>query len=153
MMYASFYNGTRPGLAGIYNTEVRNWTKSRHSHGELVFSDGMSASSSFQDRGVRFKKINYEGDDKWDLVPLPWVSKKDEAVARQWFVEHEGQPYDNRGNVGFVIGWVKNSEGCWFCTEAMAEALGFSDAWRYYPGILYSVLLDISRKYQSYQTS
>ena len=50
---AAFYQGTRPGLPGLYNRLVRWLDRGEFSHCELVFGDGMSASASFMDHGVR----------------------------------------------------------------------------------------------------
>ena len=52
-MKAAFYKGTRPGLQGIYSRAVRAIDRGPYSHCELVFSDGLSASASYIDGGVR----------------------------------------------------------------------------------------------------
>lgn len=130
------YHGTRPGVAGIYNRLVRWWDHSAYSHCELVFSDGMAGSSSFEDGGVRLKKIDFDTKN-WDFIPLPAHL---EAKARAWFEAHRGQKYDLLGNVHFVFAIVQHDKRRWFCSEAVAEALGYSESWRFKPGDLYSVL-------------
>ncbi|MBY0556561.1 MAG: hypothetical protein K2P77_05090, partial [Burkholderiaceae bacterium] len=115
---------------------VRRWTRSAYSHCELVFSDGWAASSSFIDDGVRFKQIQFD-PEHWDFIELPAAL---EHTARAWFEEHEGDRYDLWGNVRFIVSPVHDSRQAWFCSEAVAVALGIPDAWRFDPGALYSVL-------------
>lgn len=140
MFQIAFYKGTHSGVPGIYNRGVRWWTQSKYSHCELIFSDGMSASSSYMDGGVRFKRIDYDPAN-WDIITLP---SHLEAKAREWFVAHDGNPYDLWGNVHFVLSPVKHKSSAWFCSEAAAAALGFADAWRYDPALMYSVALSLS---------
>lgn len=135
-MKAAFYKGTRPGLAGIYNRLVRWWTISPYSHCELVFSTGLSASSSFMDHGVRSKQIDFEPAN-WDFVDLP---AELEHAAFTWFLNHQGQPYDLLGNLHFMLGPVSDEKDAWFCSESIAAALGLKEPWRYDPGVLFSVL-------------
>jgi hypothetical protein len=135
-MKIAFYKGTRPGLAAIYSIGVRKWTQSKYSHCELIFNDGVAASSSFSDGGVRFKEIEFD-PEHWDIFDLPDAL---EANARKWFKDHEGDKYDVLGNVRFVIGFVRSHERKWFCSEAMGAALGIQDPWRYSPGDLYIAL-------------
>lgn len=135
-MQAAFYKGTRPGIAGIYNRLVRWWTKSPYSHVELVLSSGRAWSASFDDGGVRFKKIDFDSA-KWDLVELPGHL---EQSAEAWFDAHIGAGYDLLGNLQFVLSPVPHSEQRWFCSEAVAAALGLPDPWRFAPGTLASAL-------------
>lgn len=132
----AMYKGTRPGLAGIYNRLVRWWTRSPYSHCELVFSDGISASSSIEDSGVRFKWIEFE-PDHWDFIALPAHL---EEAAYAWFNEHRGKPYDLRGNIQFIAARVREGRRGWFCSEAVAASLGMSEPWRYDPATLASAL-------------
>lgn len=140
-MKIAFYKGTRPGLSGLYNRAVRWWTRSPYSHSELVFGDGVAASSSFADGGVRFKQIEFD-PERWDFVEI----KGDEAAARQWYVERLGAGYDVLGNVGFVLGFVADSWDKYSCAESIAAALGYAEAWRYSPAILHSVTTSVSIK-------
>ncbi len=82
-MQAAFYKATRPGLQGIYSRAVRWIDRGPYSHAELVFSDGLSASASWMDGGVRFKRIDYD-PERWDFVTLP---DSLEPQARAWFAE------------------------------------------------------------------
>lgn len=142
MVKVAFYKGIRPGIAGIYSHGVRFMTKSIYSHCEIIFSDGMSASSSFSDGGVRFKEIEYE-PDRWDIIDMPGI---DEAFAREWFVQHEGIKYDVIGNLHFVFAPIGNCTNGWFCSEAVAASLGITSPWRFDPGTLYPVVLALSEQ-------
>lgn len=133
---AAFYKGTRPGLPGVYNHLVRKWERGPYSHCELIFSDGMSASASFEDKGVRFKAIDYTPEN-WDFIDLP---PHLEGPARAWFEDHDGWSYDIRGNFHHVIGFIPASTKKKFCSSACAEALGMPTAWRFGPNALYAAL-------------
>ncbi len=135
-MYAAFYKSTKNGLPGIYNRAVRWWERGKYSHVELVFSDGISGSSSYMDGGVRLKPIEYSAD-RWDFIELPNYL---EANARKWFETHQGEPYDLLGNIRFVFDALPDSKTAWFCSEAFAESIGLQDSWRYGPNLLASVL-------------
>lgn len=139
---AAFYKGTHAGVPGIYNRLVRWWTRSPYSHVELVFFDGgpgavsQTASSSYMDGGVRFKWIEFD-PDRWDFVDLPGQLAE---PARAWFDAHEGDRYDLLGNVHFIVSAVGDDKRKWFCSEAVAAALGMPDPARFDPGTLYAAL-------------
>lgn len=133
---AAFYRGTRPGIAGIYNRIVRWWTRSEFSHVELVLSTGRAWSASFADGGVRNKLIDFDSAN-WLVIDLPLEL---EQAAEAWFRAHRGAKYDLLGNLQFVLSPIPHSQGRWFCSEAVAAALGIPDPWRYSPGTLASAL-------------
>lgn len=135
-MKIAFYKGTRKGLQGIYSRLARWVDSGPYSHCELVFNDGLSASASFIDGGVRFKHIDYK-EDNWDVVELQGF---DEDKARQWFEDHKGEKYDLLGNLRFIFFFVKPSNNKWFCSEAIAEALIISESWRLGPNGLYALM-------------
>ena len=135
-MKVAFYKGTRSGMAGVYNRLVRWWCKGKYSHVEAVFSDGMSASASFMDGGVRFKQIDYDPAN-WDFVVIP---NKYEARIREWFTKHDKAKYDVLGNVHFVIPVISDDKEKWSCAESFAEAFGFLESWRFQPNNLASIL-------------
>lgn len=136
---AAFYKATRRGLQGIYSRAVRAIDRGPYSHCELVFSDGLSASASYIDGGVRFKDIDYN-PAHWDFMALP---DELEDYARDWFEFNMGLPYDLAGNVRFVLPWVRDSEKGWFCSEAMAAALRLKEPWRFGPNGLAALLRSI----------
>lgn len=139
VMKIAFYKGTRPFPQSLFNQAVRWWTGGAYSHCEIVFSDGMSASSSFLDGGVRFKKIDYD-DDHWDFIDF----KQDESSARKWFYLHENQKYDVLNLLGFIWRRKDGSKKKFTCSEACATALGFEEPWRYDPNSLYSMIKSIN---------
>jgi hypothetical protein len=136
MLCAAFYKGTHAGLPGIYNRLVRWWTRSQYSHVELVFDDIASASASYMDGGVRFKAIEFD-PALWDFVGLP---EELEAGAWRWFNAHLGDAYDLLGNLHFVVSAVGNDKRKWFCSEAVAAALGMPNPERFDPGTLHAAL-------------
>lgn len=141
----AFYKGTHPGLPGVYNRLVRWWTRSPYSHAELVFASGHAASSSAMDGGVRFKVIDFE-PERWDFVDVPAGLAR---AAWQWFEAHEGQAYDLLGNLHFVISAVGDDKRKWFCSEAVAAALGMPDPERFDPGTLHAALSFINQPAQA----
>jgi hypothetical protein len=146
---AYFYKGTRSGVAGIYNRAVRARFRGQYSHVELSFSDGWSASASFEDGGTRFKMIDYSPDN-WDYVDLPaeW-----EPYARGWFLyEATGNKgYDILGNIYQAIGFISHDSARRFCSEAVAAALQIQQAERFEPNQLYIVLKRLVAVYNEAQ--
>jgi hypothetical protein len=112
MMQAAFYKGK--GLP--YNYLVRWFEGGPYSHVELRFSDGLSGSSSWMDKGVRLKNIGYSSD-YWDFVALP---EFDEAYAEKWFEDHKGAKYDLWGQLKFIFGFVKAATTRYWCSESDA---------------------------------
>lgn len=137
----AFYQGTRPGVAGLYSRLGRWLDHGPYSHCELVFSDGMSASASYMDGGVRIKYIGYTSVNCWDFVDLPAQFETD---ARKWFMAHHGQKYDVMGNINALLGFVPHSPDKWFCSEAIAASLNLTDPWRYKPNGLAAVLKELN---------
>ena len=141
-MKLALYKGTRLGWEGLYSRLVRWLDRGIYSHCELVFSAGVSASSSYIDGGVRFKIIDYR-PGHWDFIEIPDPTGEIEQRARAWFREHNGEPYDLWGNVRFAIGFARDSTGKSFCSEAVMAALGFPEAYRYGPSGMAALLLHI----------
>lgn len=136
MFLAAFYKGTHSGFSGLFNRFTRFWTKGPYSHMELVFSDGMSASSSFIDGGVRTKLIDHDLE-KWDLLALP---SELEADAIWWFARNSGKAYDYWADIRFGLGFAPESADKYMCAEACMAALGFTDSWRIEPNAAYAIL-------------
>ncbi|MEN9885692.1 MAG: hypothetical protein RL758_270 [Pseudomonadota bacterium] len=132
-MKVALYKGTRPGAAGLYNRAIRAVTGQQYSHVELVFSDGMSGSSSFMDGGVRLKPINYTTQANWDFIDLP-EGRFNEAAAREWFHVHARQGYDLPGAFHFFLALFPDDPNLWFCNEAVGASLGIEHPAMYHPG-------------------
>lgn len=142
-MKIAFYKGTRPFPQSLFNMGVRWWTGGIYSHCEIIFSDGVSASSSFMDHGVRFKQIDYKNSEsQWDFIDL---DQFDESKTRRWFYCFHGCKYDVLNLFGFILRRKDGFSNKYTCSEACASALGLSDPWRYDPNSLYSVLTSIKR--------
>lgn len=134
-MVIAFYKGRRWGWHGLVAWLVRTWLAGPYSHCELVFSDGMSASSSWMDGGVRFKRIEFN-PERWDMLDV----QGDEEAARTWFLVHEGMPYDVLGLLGFIARPIRGGRRRWFCSEAVMAALGYEESWRFDPCSMRSAL-------------
>ncbi len=130
-MQVAFYKGKKR----LFNRLVAWWTQGPYSHCELVI-DGVCWSSSFMDGGVRNKVIAFDADN-WDLVPL---APSDAADALAWFAARNGQRYDVLGIIGFIWRALEQDQRKWFCSEAIAAALGIPDAWRFDPNTLHAAL-------------
>jgi hypothetical protein len=146
MIYLASYKSTRPGLKGLGNWVIRWVTQSLYSHNEICLGNPFASkvvclSSSMEDGGVR-SKIMQLNPDKWDIVPLPWVTSDDvEAVA----LLKLGVKYDYLGAIRFAFPWLlKQSKTREFCSELCAEIMGLEDTWRYYPGLLHKAAKDIN---------
>lgn len=113
-------------------------TLSKYSHCEIVFSDGLCASSSARDGGVRFAQINLNSGN-WDVFDLDMGMNYDETRIRQWFINNDGDTYDWPAAIQsvFGVGQVKNDKK--FCSQACAIVLDFYPAIT--PGKLYSELI------------
>lgn len=136
-MQLAFYRGkTR-----LFNILTAWWTRGPFSHCELIvgYDDKGFAecwSASFMDGGVRRKMIELD-PAHWVIVPAT-LSPEDEAAAVAWFAEHNGKKYDTLGLVGFLWRPFSGSDSKWFCSEALAAALGFQDSWRFCPNTLHA---------------
>lgn len=141
-MFAAFFKGTRPGVAGLYNRLGRYLDgRGKYSHTEHIFSDGLSGSSSFEDRGVRIKRIGYSSVDAWDFLQLPahW-----ESDSRAWYAEHAGKGYDLVGQIKFAFPFLQvHDRDRWFCCESniasIAHLIGDPQPHRFGPNGMYDL--------------
>lgn len=139
----ALYKGTRKGLQGIYNIVGRFLDRGPYSHTELVFTDRLSGSSSYMDKGVRIKKIGYSSVGNWDFLPIPDYQGILEERALKWYYDHNGAPYDYMGNVRFATNFARDDKTKWFCSESNLAALGFPEPYRYGPSGAASLLQHI----------
>lgn len=125
------------GKKRLFNRLVAWWTRSAYSHCEIVFADDPNsglhycASASHLDGGVRFKWLDLH-PDTWDIVDV----QGDEGVAYAWFLAHQGRSYDFKGIVGCVLRCIPASADKWFCSSAIAAAIGWPEPWRVVPANL-----------------
>ena len=134
-MKLAFYKGKQR----LFNRLVAWWTRGPYSHVELVFGpakDGryVCGSASHTDGGVRIKTIALT-PDKWDVFD---VDVGNAEAAKNWFSSHWADGYDYLGLFGFVLRRGLQSRQRWFCSEAVAAALGFFEPWRYDPNALFA---------------
>lgn len=136
-MRAAFYKDNRR----LFNKFTEWWDNGIHTHMELVFSDGISASSSFSEGGVRFKKIEFN-ENKWSFIELP-SNLFDEQYARWWFKTNLGRKYDVAGLLRFAADPMKDDRTRFFCSEACLSALDIKEAWRFTPNSAHILLSSI----------
>lgn len=139
VMQVAFYKGR----SRLFNRLVAWWTRGPYSHCELIVEYEPSGaavcwSSSMMDGGVRRKAIELK-PEHWDVIQLE-VSALDLIRAQDWFERRDGHAYDVLGLFGFIWRAAKDSASRWFCSEAVAAALGYSEAWRFSPNDLFAVL-------------
>lgn len=137
-MKIAFYKGWEHGR--FADRVICLATISQYSHCEMVFSDGMCASATMRDKGVRFKRIDLDSG-RWDVYNLN-IRASDEELIRAFFNLHEGMPYDLIGALG---SWLYLDIGCdeaLYCSKACAIVLQ-QDAVNS-PGSLFRKLRDIN---------
>ena len=136
-MKIAFYKGRKH----LFNILVSWWTRGPYSHTELVRETEPGSgvyhclSSSFMDGGVRMKRMKLD-PEHWDLIDVDgdWDSAVD------WFQARIRCKYDVLGLVGFVFRRVPDVRDRYFCSEAVAAALGYPESWRLDPNTLHAVV-------------
>ena len=124
------------GKGQIGNAAIRLWTRSPHSHCELVV-DGMAYSSSVMDGGVRAKRIAFNPEN-WDFVALP-----DEFAPRilAHYQATRGADYGWRDLLlSQVLNTGRDEDGAAFCSEWCAAAVGLPNPTTYNPKTLGELL-------------
>lgn len=138
-MQIASYISTRPGLQGLFNRAVRLGLRIPYSHNELVFSDGLSGSCSFIDRGVRLKRIDFD-DGKWAMHEVD-PARFSEQRAREWFERESSLPANERIKYSlpllltypFPYLPINPGEREEVCCTAIARALGIEEHRKYDP--------------------
>lgn len=102
---------------------IKLWTGGPYSHCEILFSDGMMA-SSMQGEGVRFTHVgqqNFAID--WDSIEVP-ANEAEEQLVRKWFYGELGAGYDWYGLFCCqVLGYHREDPHDWWCSEACTAAI------------------------------
>jgi len=140
-IYIAFYKGNGGNFwQRTQDRLIRFFTRGKYSHCEMVISlDILDSeyecySSSPRDGGVRHKSMPLP-PEKWDLVEVEaWY---DDMV--NFYDLHKGKKYDWLGVLGFVLRTRQNPDR-YFCSEYVAEFLGFPEPWRFSPNDLYAIL-------------
>lgn len=135
----AMYKGPPDGLLHtVGHLGVCLRTLSRYSHCELVFGPTDATghatcwSSSSRDGGVREKRVQLTSG-RWDVFALPAATPAQATAALAWFRSHDGAGYDWAGNAGFVLPWRVERRRQYFCSEAVAAALGLPRPWTFHP--------------------
>lgn len=131
-MKVIFYKGMEYGT--VFDSLVCWWISGKYSHVELVIGDFRYSSNPKE--GVVKKPYDID-ESEWDIIELDTSFPFSEVVAAEALL---GCKYDYLGLFGFVFRPAMGKNSRWFCSEFVAHCLGFSDAWRYDPAILYSSL-------------
>jgi hypothetical protein len=117
--------------SGIIGTLI-DWFSGRDGfcHVELVFSDGVSFSSTTMDpddgdNGTRLKRIAYNHPEEWDFIELPMIPPADERVIRLYaeLLARENAGYDYRGVLHHLFPRIKHSRRKDYCNEVVIKAL------------------------------
>lgn len=140
-MKLAFYHGPRKGIRDkLISIVVKAVTRGPFDHVELIFSDGRTGTSSLDLGGVSIVHDKQHDPAHWVIVPVAG----NEYAAWLWFVEHRGQRFDVWTVFAFLWTWLhRDCPDKWFCSEAVAAALGFSDPWRFDPNTLHSVVTTV----------
>lgn len=118
MVSLAFYKGK----GNIFDKVVRWRTNCQYSHVELYLSsDGSAFSSSQNDGGTRWKKIDFSDSTKWDVVPVPGVS---EDAVKAEIAKYENRKYDIK-NILKIMAGIRTSDtsGILFCSEVCVRIL------------------------------
>lgn len=138
-MRFAFYKG-RGGLA---DRAIRWWQRGPYSHVEAVLADNgdgtFECASSVSGAGVRVASIPLCAAE-WDFIDMP----ADVAEIRGWFAAHAGAGYDWLGIFGFVMRPVGGERARYFCSEAVASALGVNEPWRLDPNGLADLMRSVA---------
>jgi len=120
MMHLAFYIGG----GNWFDKGIAIRTGGPESHVEIVFSDGMSFSSSQWDGGTRFKQIDYSDRSRWFLVPL-FATPPEEDSMRERCRGINGKPYGWKLIVRHLItgNGAKDDPNAWICSEACIAAV------------------------------
>jgi len=102
----------------------RLYTWSPASHCELVFSDGMSIYPAMENGHIIMTRTNYRNEIHFELN----ITKREEAVVREWAYSQIGKPYDYTALAPFNVliprtkkQWKDHKQ--WMCSEFAAYGL------------------------------
>lgn len=139
-MRFAFYKGR----GTLVDRMIRWWQRGPYSHVEAVLAsnaDGtFECASSAPGKGVRIASIALSVVE-WDVLEMP----ADVEVVRVWFEAHAGARYDWPGIFGFLMRPIGGEPGRYFCSEAIASALGIDEPWRFDPNTFADFIKSIAR--------
>lgn len=82
---------------------------------------------------------------RWDLIGLPGFDEPARQRALAWFARHNAAQYDYLGLIDFVPHWDMQDKRRFFCSEAIADALGLARPGLYSPQGLWLHFRDNAR--------
>ncbi len=127
----------------LVDRAIRWWQRGPYSHVEAVLADNgdgtFECASSVRSAGVRVAPITLPSSD-WDILDI----SADVDAVRAWFTAHAGARYDWMGIFGFVMRPIGGEPGRYFCSEAIASALGIGEPWRLDPNALADVVRSVT---------
>lgn len=134
-MKFAFYKGK----GTLVDRLIRWWQRGPYSHVETLLTDQgngtFECASSVRGQGVRIASVEITNSD-WDIVDFP----ADATAVRSWFETHAGAGYDWLGIFGFVLRPFGGEPRRYFCSEAIATALGIDEPFRFDPNALFDCL-------------
>lgn len=143
MIYLASYTGTHASWQGWVNRGIRWLDRAAHSHSEVCHGNPFEGpvlchSSTGVDGGVRCKTMQLS-PDKWDLLPVPWVTHE---AAKAVFDAARGKPYDYLGVGRFALPFMLREHPTrYFCSEYAGCVLGMPQPWRNSPAGLHMATL------------
>jgi len=139
-IYIAFYKGHGGNFwQRCQDRLIRFFTRGKYSHCEIAVTHTVKQSvyecftASPRSGGVRYKEMPLPSE-KWDLITL----EANRSVV-DFYYAHQGKKYDWLGVLGFVLR-TRQKPNRYFCSEYVAEFLGFPQAWRFSPNDLYAIL-------------
>lgn len=102
---------------------IRWWTKSKYSHCEILFENGlMFSADGWNSNGVRY--TSQFTPENWDVITIP-LNEYKVKYLKMWCDDRVGQGYDWTGVARFVLPFLPQIEDRWFCSELLGAALKF----------------------------
>lgn len=128
-------------------------TRSRYSHVEIFTSRGnprpgatytFISSDSWSDSVRACAEVL--DPNLWDVLPVPWAPVDAWDRARALL----GSAYDKRALIlTHFLNLRLKDEGKFICTEVCGEAIGLTEAFKYSPGELFTIVSDINRVFDA----
>ena len=142
-VYLASFKGTSKGAFGVFNRITRFFTKSIYSHTEICvgnpFEGTVLCVSSDAKGGVRGTPMQLSPDE-YDILPLPTVYPQQVV---NFLNAHRGEPYDTVGCLRSVLPFVgREHPRNFFCSECAATIIGFSEPYRFHPGLLHVAMTE-----------
>jgi len=141
------------GKGNWKNSLIRWWTKSLHSHAELVLPDGRWVSiSPFLTSTVSTRTNENYNKENWDFLELP-ATQFQMDVIDEFYESTKGCKYDWAGMfLSQFLPYHIKRKGKWYCSEWIAYALRISCVidWRLIkiydradlsPAVLYEIII------------